>query len=301
MIAIRKKNHLLFGFLICLLFIIYQSATIVPEGHTGLLTAENLTSKAQTPHILKPGLHFKIPYFTQPILLDNRLQTLTFSESSSQDNPVMIDYYVNWHISDPAAYYQHTKNNLQQIKLLITQQMSALFHDKQSNLPLSEIILHGSTQLNSVITAANKQLQIAGIRIDDIGFKQLQLSADVNARLLDNMSTEQENRAIAQRAEGKINAQLIRAKADNSVNLILAQANEEAAQILAEGDAEAAKIYNKAYNKNPAFAAFYIDLLAYQKGFNQSSALNNFLVLSTDEMLKLENFHANKTKFKLKT
>ena len=37
MIRIRKKIHLLLGFLVALLLIIYQSAIIVPEGHSALL------------------------------------------------------------------------------------------------------------------------------------------------------------------------------------------------------------------------------------------------------------------------
>ena len=40
MILLRKKIHLLLGFLVCLLFILYQSATIIPEGHSGLLLSE---------------------------------------------------------------------------------------------------------------------------------------------------------------------------------------------------------------------------------------------------------------------
>ncbi|MGA7536151.1 MAG: hypothetical protein WBV88_02300, partial [Candidatus Rickettsiella isopodorum] len=113
-------------------------------------------------------------------------------------------------------------------------------------------------------------------------------------RLLNSMSTEQENSAITQRAEGKAHAELIRANADNSVSLILAKAKEEAAQIRAQGDAEAAKIYNKAYNKNPEFAAFYLNLQAYQQGFNQTPLLN-----TKDEHFKLEKDQINKNKIKL--
>lgn len=295
MIILRKKIHLFLGFLACLFFIIYQSIIIVPEGHTGLLLAKEKFSHntQESDAILKPGLHFIIPFFVHPILLDDRLQTLIFSETSDENNssekPITIDYFANWRISDPIRYYQQTKNNFQQIKLLIRQQIAILFNAKETSIPFNQLILHGSSsQLNSVQSAANKQLKTAGIKLTNIGFKQLHLSAETNAQLLNNMSIEQENIATALRAEGKTNADLIHANADNSVNLILAKAKEEAAQIRAQGDAEAAKIYNQAYNKNPEFAAFYLTLQAYQQGFNQSS-MNHFLLLNTknDPLKKL--------------
>lgn len=289
MIILRKKIHLLLGFLVCLLFILSQSVTIVPESYSGLLlSAEKLPNHAQDQDlVLKPGLHFKIPFLMQSILLDDRLQTVSFSETSdansSQDKPITIDYYANWRISDPVRYYEKTKNNLQQIKLLISQQISTLLNSKETHLSFSQLILHGSaTQIDSVLSTVNQQLKTAGIKLTNIGFKQLHLSADANVRLLNSMSIEQENIAIAQRAEGKANAELIRANADNSVNLILAKAKEEAAKIRGQGDAEAAKIYNQAYNKDPEFAAFYLNLEAYQQGLSPSS-INNFLLLNTKD------------------
>lgn len=299
MIFLRKKIHLILGFLVCILFILYQSATIVPEGQTGLLLSE----EKLTPYsvsILKPGLHFIIPFLMRPILLDNRLQTLVFSETNAEDNSpkksITNEYFANWRISDPVRYYQQTKNNFQQIKLLITQQITTLFNDKKTPVPFSQLILNESPQqIDSVLSVVNKQLKTVGIKIITIGFKQLDLSADANARILDNMSIEQENIAIAQHAQGKANAELIRAKADSSASLILAKAKEQAAKIRAQGDAEAAKIYNQAYNKNPEFAAFYLNLEAYQQGLNPSS-MNNFLLLTTKhENFKLEKAHINKS------
>ncbi len=303
MIMLRKKNHLILGFLACILFILYQSATIVPEGQTGLLLSEEKLLP-YSDSILKPGLHFIIPFLMRPILLDNRLQTVVFSETSAEDNSpkksITKEYFANWHISDPVRYYQQTKNNFQQIKLLISQQITTLFNDKKTPIPFSQLILNGSPQqIDSVLSVVNKQLKTVGIKLTTIGFKQLDLSADANARILDNMSIEQENTAIAQRAQGKANAELIRANADSSASLILAKAKEQAAKIRAQGDAEAAKIYNQAYNKNPEFAAFYLNLEAYQQGLNPSS-MNNFLLLTTkNEHFKLEKARINKNKFKL--
>jgi modulator of FtsH protease HflC len=303
MIILRKKIHLILGFLVCIfLFIFYQSATIIPEGQTGLLLSEEkLTSYSDS--ILKPGLHFIIPFLMRPILLDNRLQTIVFSETNIENNSskklITNEYFANWRISDPILYYQQTKNNFQQIKLLISQQITTLFNDKKTPIPFSQLILNGSPQqIDSVLSMLNKQLKPIGIKLITIGFKQLDLSADANAQILSNMNIEQENSAIAQRTLGKANAELIRANADSSASLILAKAKEQAAKIRAQGDAEAAKIYNQAYNKNPEFAAFYLNLEAYQQGLN-SSSMNNFLLLTTkNQPFKLEKA-LNKSKLQL--
>lgn len=309
MIHIRKKIPLLLGFLVALLWIIYQSVLIVPEGHSALLLQSNkLVNHRQGQHLaLKPGLHFKIPFLVQPLLLDNRLQTVTFKESAYSSltrKPIAINYYANWRIDNPTAYYQHTQNNLPQVHLLILKQITTLFQNQQLGLPLSELILRGpAMQLNTAIAAANKQLDKAGIHIVDIGFKQMQLSAAADAVLLNNMNTEQENRAIAERANGKANAELIHVTADNSVSLILATAEEEAAQIRAKGDAKAAEIYNLAYRKNPEFAAFYLKVQAYQNGFTHST-MDNFLLLNAKNDLfnNSDNIRrATGKPFKLKT
>jgi membrane protease subunit HflC len=309
MIRIRKKIPLLLGFLVVLLWIIYQSAIIVPEGHSALLLqSDKLVSNTQGQlSLLKPGLHFKIPFLVQSLLLDNRLQTLTFKESaysSLAGKPIAVDYYANWRIDNPATYYQRTQNNLPQVNLLIRQQIATLFQDKQASIPFSELVLHGpAPQLNAAISTANKQLDEAGIRIVDIGFKQIQLSAAADAVLLNNMNTEQENRAMAQRANGKANAELIHLTADNSVRLMLSKAEQEAAQIRAEGDAKAAAIYNLAYHQNPEFASFYLNLQAYRNGFTRS-AMDNFLLLNakSDLLNNSENIHRTTGKpFKLRT
>jgi modulator of FtsH protease HflC len=303
MIILRKKIHLFLGFVIGLVFIVYQSMTIVREGHRGLLlTKEKLSHSAQTlDSVLKPGLHFTIPFFMHPILLDDRLQTLVFSETSDENNspekPITIDYYAHWRISDPIRYYQKTKNNIQQVKSLISQQIATLFHNKNTPIPFNQLILHGSNlQLNSALSTVNKQLKTAGIQLTHIGFKQLRLSAETNSRLLNSMSTEQENKAIALRSEGQANADLIHANADNSVRLILAKAKEQAAQIRAQGDAEAAKIYNQAFSKNSEFAAFYLSLQAYQQGFNQSTMNNSLLLNTENNPLKIKSLAPSKSK-----
>lgn len=296
MISLRNKIYLLLGLFICLLFIAYQSVIIVPEGHNGLVLSEKKSIHSESNSILKPGLHFIIPFFMRPILLDSRLQTVILSETSNENDnsaeqPITIDYFANWRVNDPVRYYQQTKNNFQLIKLLINKQLTALLNNKDAPISFSQLILHGSpAQFHAVLSMANKQLKTAGIQLIAMGFKQLHLSADSNARILNNMSIEQENSAAALRALGKANAELIRAHADSAVNLILAKAREEAARIRAQGDAEAAKIYTQAYNKNPEFAAFYLNLEAtYKQEYNNSSFIKNFLPSNTkDEHYQLE-------------
>lgn len=283
MISLKNKVHLLLGLLVCLLFIVYQSIIIIPEGHSGLLLSEEKLNHSLPNSILKPGLHFIIPFFMRPVLLDNRLQTLILNETSaentnSSEKTITIDYFANWRISDPVRYYQKTKNNFQQIKLLINQKIATLFNDKNVSMTFNQLILHESPeQMDVFLSMINKPLKSVGIQLVTIGFKQLHLSTDTNARILNNMSIEQENSAAAQRALGKANAELIRANADSAANLILAKAKEEVAKIRAQGDVEAAKIYNQAYNKNPEFAAFYLNLEAASQQANSNLPFINNL------------------------
>ncbi|EDP46482.1 protease modulator HflC [Rickettsiella grylli] len=274
MSILRKKIHFLFGALIVLFFILYRCIIIIPEGYTGLVLSEE--KSVHPAHTLKPGIHFIIPFFMRPILLDSRLQTFTVTEVGDehylQKYPITIAYYVNWFINHPRRFYKKTKNNLQSIKQQVHQQLTALFRDKNTPLSFNQLILKGTpSQMKFVLSIANKKLEPIGIKLTQIGFQQLVLSPDVRERLVDAMRTQQETNAIALRAEGKANAELIRAHADHSATLILAQAREKAAHICAQGDAEAAKRYNQAYTKNPTFARLYLDLQIYQRGFKKTT------------------------------
>ncbi|WP_218814806.1 protease modulator HflC [Rickettsiella endosymbiont of Dermanyssus gallinae] len=279
----KNKIILILGFLIATLFLSYQSIYTVAEGHTALLEKANLANSQ-----VGPGLHFALPFFVRPEQIDLRLRSISFTKSNlltADGHPLLIDYYTKWKIIDPVLYYQQTHNDSQKTQQRLTQIINTLLQTECARNTLNTIISNPNVSTQTVRAQANQQLQTLGISLVDIGFKSIDFPTEANNTLLENRRLEQAQIALEQRAMGKANAESIRLKADNDAALELAKATEEAAFIRGQGDAEAAKIYSAAYQKNPQFAAFYLNLEAYRKGFTQSSTKNNFLVLNIKDGL----------------
>lgn len=282
----KNKIILSIVFLMCVLFLSYQSVYTVAEGHTALLEKTNV---AHTELLQEgPGLHLKLPFFTQPEQIDLRLRSLSFKKSNlltADAHPLVIDYYIKWKIKDPVLYYQQTHNDTQQTQQQLTHIINTQLQNACAQATLNTMISNNRTPIQTIQRQANKQTNALGISLVDIGFKSIDFPTEANAMLLTNRRLEQAQIALEQRAMGKANAENIRQKADNEAALQRVKATEEAALIRGQGDREAAKIYNAAYQKNPQFAAFYLNLEAYQKSFTHSSIDNNFLVLNTKDAL----------------
>ncbi len=271
----KNKIILILGFLICTLFIIYNSVYTVLEGHTAVLSRANTLAKT---NLFGPGLHFKPPFFVQSIPIDMRLQSFSFKKANvltTGEHPLVIDYYVKWQVTNPTLYYLKTGNNTQQTQQRLAQAINTLLQ-KEYTQPTSN-----NTVDNTLLMQTNTRSKVFGITVVDMGFKSINVPLEADTSLIKNMRAEQTRIAIEQRAIGKANAISIREKADNQASLLLAKAKEEAAIIRGQGDAIASKIYSEAYRKNPQFAAFYLKLETYRKGFAQSPLSNNFLVLNT--------------------
>lgn len=286
----KNKIILIIALLVCLLFIAYNSVYTVSEGYTALLSPSITLSKANLLSTLpqEPGLHFKLPFLAQTMLIDMRLHNFTCKKLSlltEDQQALIVNYYASWHVTHAIDYYLQTHNNPQETKEQLTKKINLLLQNAFAHDTRNAILgKEQASLLDTIREQANKQIKTLGVTLVAIGFKSIAFPAEANTVVLKNIRKEQAHIALEQRAIGKANAENIRANADNQVALQLAKAKEEAATIRGQGDASAAKIYSEAYHKNPQFAAFFLNLEAYRNGFTQSSS-NNFMVLNTKDSL----------------
>jgi membrane protease subunit HflC len=87
------------------------------------------------------------------------------------------------------------------------------------------------------------------------------------------MRTERERIAKEYRAQGKEEAQKIRAKTDKEKIVLLAEAYKKEQGIRGEGDAESIKIYAKSLEKDPEFYSFIRSMEAYKVLFKEKSTI----------------------------
>ncbi len=276
----------IFIFILIFIGIIYASIYIVNEGEQALLLylGEIATHNNGQPDIENPGLHFKLPFLNQAKIFDTRLQTLSVDSSrilTQEQKYVLVDYYAKWRISNIPLYYTRTGGDADITNDLLQQKINDVLRVEFGNRTLDAII---SDERNSITNALQSQTSInakdLGIDVIDVRIKGIDLPVEITNSVFENMRTKREAVATQNRSNGKAAAEAIRATADATVTITLAQANAQAASIRGEGDATAAKIYADAYNKDPAFYAFYRGLSVFQSSFNNK---NDILILKPDD------------------
>ncbi len=282
---IRIDKKLGISLLIAVLIILLASLFIVSEGQGALLlrlgTIE-VDRNAQAV-IKKPGLHIKIPLINQVWKFTTRLQTLDIQSSrivTAEKKDVIVDYYVKWRISNPVLYYTRTSGNATKAQILLEQQLNDGLRAEFGRRTIAEVIADDRASIMDALNQqANQSAKTLGLQIVDVRIKRIDLPAEVSAAIFDRMRAERARVATEHRAQGRANAEAIRANADAQATIIVATTKADAMRIRGEADAQAAQIYAAAYNKDPSFYAFYRSLIAYKKSF---ASKQDILVLRPD-------------------
>jgi membrane protease subunit HflC len=233
---------------------------------------------------IKPGLHFKIPFFQKVRKFDARL--LTFDGKPERyltvgKKFVIVDSFVKWKIVDVKAYYKATAGNRWQATTLLSNLLNKGLRDEFASRTLTEAVSGERDQVMSDITKSlnDKTLKEFGIRIVDVKVKGIDLPEDLSKNVYRRMSTEREREARETRSQGKELAEGIRADADRQMTVLKANAYRKSEEVRGEGDALATATYAAAFNKDPEFYAFTRSLKAYTDTFHSKS---DILLLNPD-------------------
>jgi membrane protease subunit HflC len=276
---------------------IFACVFTVNEGSVALVQklGELQTSKATNQVIVyEPGLHFKIPFITTAIHLDNRLQNLSNDSNpmrvlTSEQKFVLVDYYVKWKIVDPVLYYKRTLGDASTASALLSQMINDKLRTSFGLRTITEAISDERGDIMTTLqTDANENAKQFGIAVIDVRLEGIELPQEVELSVFQRMSSEREQVATNLRAEGKASAEQIQATADAQVTMDLAKSKAQAQELKAQGDGVASEIYLKAYSQNPEFYRFYKALLTYQDAFSHSNR-NTMILDPTSDFFKFFN------------
>lgn len=294
-----SRNTIVIVVLLAAIVLFFSTFYTVSEGEQALLLhLGNIETDSSGKALIEgPGLHFKLPIVTQAYIFDVRLQTLDIKSSrimTSEQKDVIVDYYVNWRISDPALYYTRTGGDINQANLLLQQQLNSSLRAEFGSRTISQVVSDDRAEImNTLSNEANTGSKNLGISVVDVRIKGIDLPDEVSTAVFERMKTGRERVASQFRADGKAQAEAIRANADAVATVTIAKAKAQAANTRATGDAQAAKIYADAYSQNPDFFAFLRSLQAYRTVF---ASQNNVLVLRPDsQFFKYFNGDAGQT------
>jgi membrane protease subunit HflC len=231
---------------------------------------------------IQPGIYFKVPFVDKVVKMDARILVHDVPSQpflTSEKKLLEVDSFVIWRISDVQKYVTAVGSSAgasaNQIQFFAQQLLDPRIKEGLRNefaeRTVQEVVSGEREKvMDSVATRVNEKTQDdLGIEVIDIRVKQVDWPDEVRSRVFDRMRAERARDAAEHRANGREEAEKIRAEADKQRTVLLAEAYRDSEEIRGEGDARATDIYAKAFTKNPEFFRFYRSLRAYRESFDQ--------------------------------
>lgn len=231
-----------------------------------------------------PGLKLKAPFVENVIKLDKRNLSLEAEQEeviAADQERLVVDAFIRYRISNPLQYYR-TLRDEQTANDRIQRLVNSSLRQVLGSATSSEIIsgrrgaLMQQAKLDVSRRATSSRL---GIEIIDVRIKRADLPAANQEAVFRRMKTSREQEAAQIRAIGEQQKREIIAAADKEVAITLATASEEGERTRGEGDAQRTRIFAQSFGRDPAFAAFYRSMQAYEASLGKGDTT---MVLSPD-------------------
>lgn len=221
----------------------------------------------------QPGLHLKVPMIDEVRKFNARILTLDSDPESFytlEKKRLIVDSFSKWRIEDVETYYRATGGDQTVAEVRLAQRTNDGLRNQFGKRRLHEVVSGQREELMAELTAELNQAvtQSLGIRVVDVRVKKIDLPDEVSDAVFKRMSAEREKLAREYRAQGKEQAEKIRADADRQVTIMEAEAYRDSELLRGDGDAEAAATYAAAFNKAPEFYSFTRSLHAYEQSFS---------------------------------
>ena len=230
------------------------------------------------------GLNLKTPFMENVIKFDRRNLALEADQEevlASDQQRLVVDAFLRYRISDPLQYYR-TLRDERTAQDRLERLVNSSLRQVLGTATATDIVSGRRAalmQLSKVDVERRAKASRLGIQVIDLRIKRVDLPAKNLASVYRRMQTQRQQIAAQTRAQGEQQKREIIAGADKEVSITLATAQQEGETTRGEGDATRTRIFAQAFGKDPAFAAFYRSMQAYEVGIGQGDAT---LVLSPD-------------------
>jgi modulator of FtsH protease HflC len=251
----RYPMRLLVG-VIALLVLMTQTLAIVPEDRQALILRfgeiQGMVNRYQPDEQFGQsgaGLVMRIPFIDGIQYIDKRILGINMERQqvlSTDQQRLQVDAFARFRITNPVRMYTaiRTEERLQQ--QLATILGSSLRNELGKRTFATLLSPERGAVMDNIQVALNREARKYGAQIIDVRIKRadLPLGATLDAAY-NRMRTARQQEAIAIRAEGDKEAQIIRGNADG----------------------EAARIYAASFGKDPEFYDFYRAMQSYRQTF----------------------------------
>lgn len=239
-----KALVILLVLLIAAAVVIGSAMTIVPAGHTGVVVTLGKVSD----QVLNEGLHFKLPFAQQVVVMNNKIQkTEINSNSVSRDlQTVSSDVAINYHVTQSASAQIYKTIGEQYADTVLQPAIQEAVKAVTAQYTAEELITKRSAVGDEISETLSKKVSEYGIVIDKFNIVNFDFSEEFNAAIEQKQVAEQNKL----RAETEKEQQIIEAEAEAEKKVIAAQAEADAIRQKAEAEAEANRKLNESLSQN---------------------------------------------------
>lgn len=233
--------------------------------------------------ITEPGLYFKLPWPLEAVTrVDVRLNfhEVRLSETLTRDKRnLIVPVFVAWKVADPLKFLEamgsaeNAENKLDSLvgsaenTILGNYDFKQLVSANPDDIRIPEI----EEKLTGTVAAAAQNS--FGIAIEQVGIERVTLPEANTLSVFERMRAERSQFAEQYLAEGRQEADAIKAKADTQKTVILADAQKQAEIRRGEAEADAAHIYSQAQDQSPDLYLLLRQVDTLKKTLSQNTTL----------------------------
>ncbi|MBQ3266117.1 MAG: prohibitin family protein [Ruminococcus sp.] len=219
----KIKKYIILGVIAVLAVVIaFNAIVVVDAGHTGVVVTMGKVNEG----VLQEGIHMKIPFVQNVVMIDNRIQKLEVqTEAFSKDlQSVDTTLAINYRVDTAKSYsiYKNIGANYEDV--LVTPAVNEVLKAITATYTAEETVTNRALISDGLVTGLNEKLNSIGLYVTDVNIIDFDFSEAFIAAI--------EEKQVAQQ-------QLLKAETEKKTAITNAEADAEAAKVRAEGEAEA--------------------------------------------------------------
>ena len=217
-----KKIVLIVVIAVAVIFLLFNTFVVVSPGHTGVVVTMGKVNEG----VMQEGIHAKIPFAQNVVMIDNRIQKLEVkTEAFSKDlQSVDTTLAINYRVDTAKSYsiYKNIGANYEDV--LVTPAVNEVLKAITATYTAEETVTNRQLISDGLVEGLNAKLNSIGLYVTDVNIIDFDFSEAYISAI--------EEKQVAQQ-------KLLKAETEKKTAITNAQAEAEAAKIRAQGEAEA--------------------------------------------------------------
>ena len=214
------------------------------------------------------GLTVRMPFVDQIVWIDKRIQSLEMENQqviSSDQLRLQVDAFARYRITDPQRMYMSARTQ-DRVSEHLQPILGSALRNELGRRPFAALLSPERGQImDNIQRGLNRVARQYGAEIVDVRIKRADLPDGTPLEsAFERMRSAREQEALTIDAQGRKQAQIIRAQAD----------------------ADAAKTYAASFGKDADFYEFYRAMQSYRQTFTAANAATNMILSPNNAYLK---------------